>query len=140
MCTEAVTDGALDETLPQVLSRMMTNIKTIAEITSEDTFAVRPQRIHEDVEYGTKLAIRSILAERRKACIKFPKWQTDPIHALAVIQEEIGELTQAVLDTVYGGPHGGVDKINAEASQAGAMLVRFLENMSAYNYKQSEQA
>ena len=42
-----------------------------------------------------------ILAELEKATRKFPKWPTDPLHALAVLGEEFGELTREMLHMAY---------------------------------------
>lgn len=123
------------ETLPQVLERMMTNIKSMGNLIDFEVES-ELQNTASEVDHRTTQVIQGILDEHRKACAKFPNWQTDPIHALAVIQEELGELTQAILDTVYGGSHGGVDNIRSEAQQAGVMIIRFLENMDKYKYTQ----
>ena len=42
-----------------------------------------------------------VLGEIARAVEKFPTWPTDPLHAVAVLGEEFGELTQAVLQCVY---------------------------------------
>lgn len=36
-----------------------------------------------------------------KAVRKHPAWPTDPLHALAILGEEFGELGQAILQMVY---------------------------------------
>ena len=41
--------------------------------------------------------IDEVLTEIARATEKFPGWPTDPLHALAVLGEEFGELTQAML-------------------------------------------
>lgn len=38
-----------------------------------------------------------VQAELARAVDKFPTWPTDPLHALAVLGEEFGELTKAML-------------------------------------------
>lgn len=45
--------------------------------------------------------------EMARAVAKFPTWPTDPFHALAVLGEEFGELTKAVLQHTYE-PHKNV--------------------------------
>ena len=51
-----------------------------------------------------KETLELIEAEVLKATEKFPTWPTDPLHALAVLGEEYGELTKAVLQVTYE-PH-----------------------------------
>ena len=48
-----------------------------------------------------------VQAELARAVAKFPTWPTDPLHALAVLGEEFGELTKAMLQHTYE-PHKGV--------------------------------
>jgi NTP pyrophosphatase (non-canonical NTP hydrolase) len=48
--------------------------------------------------------IDQITAEVARATVKFPTWPTDPLHALAVLGEEYGELTKAMLQLTYE-PH-----------------------------------
>lgn len=45
--------------------------------------------------------LQQIKNELTRATAKFPTWSNDPIHAMAVVNEEIGELNQAVLQAVY---------------------------------------
>jgi NTP pyrophosphatase (non-canonical NTP hydrolase) len=56
-------------------------------------------------EEHTISAIERALAEVReeivRAIAKFPTWPTDPLHAVAVVCEEAGELTKATLQAVY---------------------------------------
>ena len=42
-----------------------------------------------------------IQEEITKAVEKFPTWPTDPLHAIAVVNEEVGELNQALLQMTY---------------------------------------
>ena len=46
--------------------------------------------LNEELEIA---AIEDVQAELKRAATKFPTWPTDPIHALAVLGEEYGELT-----------------------------------------------
>lgn len=66
---------------------------------------------------------------------KFPTWPDDPFHALAVINEEVGELNKAVLQHVYE-PKKRVehDDIRDEAIQLAAMAVRFLMSLDSHDY------
>jgi len=85
-----------------------------------------------------RAAFEAIEKELIKARKKFPSWPTDPVHAAAIVAEESGELTRAALQFTYEkGP--GIDMFD-EAIQVGAMAVRFIENMLAYEERQSIQA
>jgi hypothetical protein len=66
---------------------------------------------------------------------KFPKWPTDTFHALAVVNEKIGELNKAVLQFYYEPEKMASSKdIKMEALQSMAMLYRFLVSLNDYNY------
>ena len=74
--------------------------------------------------------IRDIMAELERAKDKHPHWPDDPLHAVAVLNEESGELTQATLDFAYAA--GDLERMREEAVQCGAMAIRFLENIDRY--------
>jgi len=74
-----------------------------------------------------------------RALNKFPNWPTDPVHAVAIIQEEIGELTQAILENIYEPTKSNLDNIEIEAVQCGAVIVRFLLALPYYQYNFSIQ-
>lgn len=77
-----------------------------------------------------------IREEIARATAKFPGWPNDPLHALAVLQEEVGELTQAVLDASYDFvTMEMIGQIRREAIQVAAMAVRFLASVHRYDYK-----
>lgn len=78
-----------------------------------------------------------VLAELARATTKFPTWPTDPLHALAVLGEEFGEQTQAVLQAVYEG--GSPRHVATEAIQTAAMALRFVMSLGTYRYQQAEQ-
>jgi NTP pyrophosphatase (non-canonical NTP hydrolase) len=81
-----------------------------------------------------------IRGELRQAMLKHPTWPTDPLHALGVLQEEVGELSKAVLQHTYE-PHKKVtrDDIHAEAIQCAAMCLRFLLSLHRYDFTPSAQ-
>lgn len=54
-----------------------------------------------------------------------PLRPNDPVYACAIINEEAGELTQAVNNFVMEGK-GSMNDIRKEAVQTGAMALRFL--------------
>lgn len=81
------------------------------------------------------------LTEVASASAKFPTWPTDPLHALAVLGEEYGELNKAVLQMVYE-PHkasASLENVRDEAIQTAAMALRFLMSLDQYKYGPSEQ-
>lgn len=73
--------------------------------------------------------------ELLRAIQKFPRWPKDPLHALAIVGEEYGELTKAVLQYTYE-PHKKVSKedIREEAIQTAAMIIRFAMHLDDYAY------
>ena len=78
-----------------------------------------------------------VFDELRRAERKFPGWSTDPIHAAAVLAEEVGELQKACLQWTYEG--GSFEDITEEAVQSAAMALRFLFNMESLRRRPSEQ-
>lgn len=77
--------------------------------------------------------LQQIKNELVRAIAKFPTWPDDPLHAMAVVNEEIGELNQAVLQVVY--EEVDVDHVWEEALQSAAMLFRFLDSLDKNRYR-----
>lgn len=84
--------------------------------------------------------LNEVSAELDRATAKFPTWPTDPFHALAVLEEEFGELTKAVLQHTYE-PNKNVTPtdIRSEAIQTAAMALRWAMSLPAYEYKKGPQ-
>ena len=88
--------------------------------------------------------IDEVLNELNRAVAKFPTWPTDPLHALAVLGEEYGELNKAVLQLTYEPekfithPHGK-RHVRDEAVQTAAMAIRFLMSLDRYKYVGTDQ-
>lgn len=83
-----------------------------------------------------------VLMELAKAMRKFPTWPSDPLHALAVLGEEFGELTKAVLQSVYEPDKVKPDELRTEARQTAAMALRFLMSLDkpdCYQWQPSAQ-
>ncbi len=74
-----------------------------------------------------------------RATQKFPTWPTDPLHALAVVGEEFGELTQATLQHVYEPHKSDFDDVKKEAIQSMTMMLRFLLSLEAYEFNKGVQ-
>lgn len=81
----------------------------------------------------------AVYVEIEKAIRKFPIWPTDPLHAVAVLGEEFGELTKAVLQLTYEPHKVSRDEVRMEAIQTAAMAIRFLRSLDIYVYKRGEQ-
>lgn len=80
-----------------------------------------------------------VAEELGNAIGKFPKYPNDPLHALAILGEEYGELNQAVLQYTYEPHKTSKENIRMEAIQTAAMAIRFLISLDDFEYKQSEQ-
>ena len=79
-----------------------------------------------------------VLREVRVAMTKFPNWPRDPLHAVGVVNEEVGELSKAVLQQVYEPHKQSRDAVYKEAVQACAMLLRFLAGYEMYNFQSGQ--
>lgn len=77
-------------------------------------------------------AIEEILQEVERATHKFPTWPTDPIHALAVLGEEFGELTKEILQATYEPQKTLPGAARKEAIQTAAMAIRFVMSLDVY--------
>jgi hypothetical protein len=80
-------------------------------------------------------ALEAVNREVLRATEKFPSWPTDPLHALAVVGEEFGELTQAVVEHTYEPEKSSLDDVRKEAIQLAAMAVRFIMSLEHYEYR-----
>ncbi len=83
--------------------------------------------------------LQEILKEVKRATELFPTWPTDPLHAKAVLDEEVGELEKAILETIYEPHKSNKDNVREEAIQSAAMAIRFLISLDRYDYSPSEQ-
>lgn len=81
----------------------------------------------------------SVWNELERALAKFPTWPTDPLHAVAVLGEEFGELTKDVLQMTYEPGKTSAENVRKEAIQTAAMALRFVASLDAYIYKAGEQ-
>lgn len=92
-----------------------------------------------DLREGVTPIQHEVFDEIERAIAKFPTWPTDPLHALAVLGEEFGELTKAVLQSVYEPHKSTAEDVREEAVQTAAMALRFLASLGAYDYTPGEQ-
>jgi hypothetical protein len=80
-----------------------------------------------------------IYEELERAVIKFPLWPTDPLHAVAIIGEELGELNRAIVQVIYEPGKATVDDVRTEAIQTAAMAIRFVRSLDKYRFSQQPQ-
>lgn len=80
-----------------------------------------------------------ITEELDNAVGKFPQYPTDPLHALAILGEEYGELNKSVLQNTYEPHKTSLDEVRMEAIQTAAMAVRFILSLEKFKYEQSIQ-
>jgi hypothetical protein len=83
--------------------------------------------------------MQEVQAELARATAKFPTWPTDPLHALAVLGEEFGELTKDMLQMTYEPHKTNRERIRREAIQTAAMALRLAESLDVYDYKPAPQ-
>lgn len=83
--------------------------------------------------------LEEIKRELQRATKKFPNWPTDPLHAVAVLGEEFGELTKSALQNTYEPEKTSLEELRMEAIQTAAMAIRFTMSLDQYKYNQSEQ-
>lgn len=91
-----------------------------------------PMNINDEV-------LQEVRQEIQAAMAKFPQWPTDPLHAIAVLGEEYGELQKAVLQTIYEPHKSDVADVRKEAIQTAAMALRFCMSLEHYQYLRCEQ-
>ena len=75
-----------------------------------------------------------VLDEVARATDKFPTWPTDPLHAVAVLGEEFGELTKAMLQLTYEPHKTSLAEVRREAIQTAAMAMRLVLSLERYVY------
>lgn len=85
------------------------------------------------------MLIDDIAAEVSRAMAKFPTWPTDPLHALAVLGEEFGELTKEMLQSVYEPHKSSQEMVRKEAIQTAAMALRLVASLHRYDYRPGPQ-
>jgi hypothetical protein len=81
----------------------------------------------------------AVVAELEKAMEKHPLWPDDPLHALAVLGEEYGELTKEMLQLTYEPHKTSPERVRKEAEQTAAMAIRLLMSLDEYDYRRSPQ-
>ena len=81
---------------------------------------------------GIPLDIRSIISELSRAEKVYPDWPTDMVYQASIMNEEAGEVVQAVNNFVMHNS-GSIKDIHDELIQTGAMVLRCLKNLDVNN-------
>lgn len=89
------------------------------------------------IPYSREDTTSLALTELSRAVSKFPYWPTDPLHAMAVVNEEIGELNKALLQYVYEPQKATLADVDEELIQSIAMLIRLRASLKKYIYSSS---
>lgn len=74
--------------------------------------------------YNKYKPVETALAEAKE---KHPNWPENIFEQLAILQEEAGEITKAVLH--YKRENGSLPELKKEIFQTAAMCMRFLEHL-----------
>jgi NTP pyrophosphatase (non-canonical NTP hydrolase) len=83
--------------------------------------------------------VEEVGREVARATSKFPSWPSDPLHALAVLGEEYGELTKAMLQLTYEPDKTSAGEVRKEAIQTAAMALRLAMSLDRYGYSKCHQ-
>lgn len=87
----------------------------------------------------TPAVFADVQAELARAVILFPTWPTDPLHAIAVLGEEFGELIKAMLQLTYEPHKSDLSDVRKEAIQTAAMALRLAMSLDRYEYRRCHQ-
>ncbi len=74
----------------------------------------------------------AVLSELSRAEKLFPDWPADELYALAIVGEEFGELTKALIDLRQKPHRVTAEDVRTEAIQTAAMALRFLMHFDSY--------
>ena len=80
-----------------------------------------------------------VLREVERAMQKYPAWPNDPLHALAILGEEFGELTKEMVQLTYEPHKTDHRKVEMEAIQTAAMALRLVMSLHRYHYMPAHQ-
>lgn len=83
--------------------------------------------------------VQDLRAELGRAIEKHPWWPTDPLHAIAIVVEEVGEVNRELVMLTYEPEKTTQQRVIDEARQAMAMTARFYMSIEHLVPEQSEQ-
>lgn len=100
-----------------------------------DSAPARRGTAKDEVDAWLQFNVKLVTDELKRAIAKFPTWPEDPLHAVAVVNEEVGELNKAVLQETYESSKNGQNDVRDEAIQAAAMALRFIMHLGDYKFR-----
>lgn len=71
--------------------------------------------------------IVDVMMERKRQDEKWGEQNHNPYIYLTILIEEVGELGQAILETQFGGKHGGWENVRKEAIHCTAVALALVE-------------
>jgi NTP pyrophosphatase (non-canonical NTP hydrolase) len=80
-----------------------------------------------EISTATNLALRAVWQERKRQDEKWGEQNHSPEWYYLILAEEVGEVAQAILQTRFGGEHGGWKNVAKELVQVAAVAVAMLE-------------
>lgn len=81
-------------------------------------------------------SLELIINELKRAEELHPWWPEDILHAVAIVNEEAGEVTKAAFDFVYS--NGPLYEVQDELVQTAAMCIRMLLHIGKYYQQERE--
>jgi NTP pyrophosphatase (non-canonical NTP hydrolase) len=84
------------------------------------------------------IAVLDTLEERKRQDKKWGEQNHNPFIYLGILMEEVGELAQAILETQFGGSHGGWDKVRTEAIHCAAVSIAIIECLDRNTWRQDD--
>jgi NTP pyrophosphatase (non-canonical NTP hydrolase) len=84
-------------------------------------------QLRDRLDKVTNRAVRNVMDERTRQDKKWGEQNHDPYTYLAILLEEVGEYSQACLQSQFGGDKGGFSKMRGEAVQVAAVALAIVE-------------
>ena len=145
----AMRDGEASgaDTLTEELMRVLNDLTATTScrvlirfdrISPANLIAAAWPRSHADEKL--RVVLEEVILELKRATKKFPQWPTDPVHAVNIVAEELGELQREINQHVYSLTDDfDPTNLRTEAIQLAAMSLRFLLSMKEYKFTPAEQ-
>jgi hypothetical protein len=80
----------------------------------------------------------AIRSEMDRASKVWPNWPNDPMHAMGVLTEELGEMQREANMLCYEPHKASKAALMNEAIQLGAMVFRFIASIESYQFEPGE--
>lgn len=131
--------GPREDVLCPKCTSQLPEIVALSNHLGDKSAEMQGQPVDKTMDLQGHPAFAEIAAELHRATTKFPTWPTDPLHAVAVLGEEFGELTKAMLQLVYEPQKSSHEHVREEAIQTAAMALRLVMSLDCYEYTRGKQ-